>query len=62
MEAGKKGFADQGHVLDDAAGPGYGDFARDIVLAAELGADQQDKLDQIGRGLRRTSTATGSPA
>ena len=38
-------------MLDDAAGPGYWNFACDLVLAAELGADQQHKLDQISRCL-----------
>ena len=40
-------------MLDDAAGPGHGNFAVNCVLAAQLAAHQQHKLDQIGRCLRQ---------
>ena len=55
FQAGEEGFAHQRHLFDDAAGPGYGnfgygDFALDRVFAAELGADQQDKVDEIRCG------------
>jgi hypothetical protein len=50
-------------VFDDAAGPGYGNLAGEVVLAAQLGADQQDESDQVGGGLGEyISWATGSPA
>ncbi len=36
-----------------------GHFAGDGVLAAQLGAHQQHKLDQIGRGLAQNSHRNG---
>jgi len=51
MKAGKECLADQGHVFDNAAGPGYRNLTGNIVFAAQFGADEQYKIDQISCGL-----------
>ena len=51
MEAGEEGFADDAGLADDAADPGDGNFADEPLLAAELSADEEDEVDQIGCGL-----------
>ena len=56
-QPGKECFAHQARFADDAADPGHGNFDRDVVLAAKLGADQQDGVDEVGRGLLQDTHA-----
>ena len=51
MEAGEEPLAYLARLADDAADPGYGNFCRQVVLAAEFLADQQDVAHQIRGGL-----------
>jgi hypothetical protein len=54
LEAGEEGIANLGYMFDDAAGPSYREFTGNLMFAAELRADQQDKFDEIGRGLGKS--------
>ena len=58
----KNGSRTNAHLPDDAASPCNGNFAGDVVLAAQLVAHQQHKLDQVGRGLLQHVERNGSPA
>src|SRR5690242_9606044 len=55
LKPGEGRFAHHPHLFDHASGPRHGNLTGNVVLALELGAHKQNKVDQIGRGLLEDS-------